>query len=62
MGSGPGRMWKWEEVARGEWWVVDLWSFWYLNHPHTTPLLVKSCAAFPAFSPFNPWLVTLILM
>ena len=26
-------MWKWEEVAKGEWWPVDLWAFWYLNHP-----------------------------
>lgn len=34
MGSGPGRMWKWEEGALG----ADLWAFfffWYLNQPPT---------------------------
>lgn len=61
VGSGPRRMWKWEVVAKGEWWVVDLWAFWYLNHPRTTPRIVKSCASFPPFSPFNPQLVTLML-
>lgn len=52
MGSGPGRMWKWEEAARGECWVVDLWAFLVFKSPtYTTSLLVKIMCCVPTFHP-----------